>query len=748
MKNVRGCHNYLSRWMSILVAVLISICNVDAIRLRADSSSTAAVLTWLHGVHDHHFYQAVGLLGVCAILVAAVTWYSHTKDVQCKAHVYDQENVPGDRGNGDENRSVWSLLRMWYTEDETKHRAWLTTFGLVLLYLVREATWAWLLTAFHAELTNAITDVHQTHDTKRVYSAMRTAFLWDMLWGGPLFGIIDPLFSYYAIIGLRSHFTAKLLPLYLGKENAYYHVKICENENKIDNPDQRLVEDVDRTSHIIYDLAANALSSVFGVSMWIAVLFTMPNSKMLVSVCLSAAILRTFIAWFGFRNRLVDTTINVLRTNADMRYGVIRVRDSAEEIALSGGGDREHLNAWFLYGNIVSAVKARLFVHIQYGMSMNVIQLFPPIVLWLLLLPGLVNGSLGYGDAIRIHQAYDQMAKVLGYPANNFETYIDLKANVCRLNTLLIACCSVHEKKPLPPSTESQQHAGRIRFRTASSQHALVLDEVYVSPPNVASNCLVGGLSLKCCAGESVLLMAPSGSGKTTLLRAVAGIWKQGSGQISFPYEGEDHRLLEFVGSHCYLPIGSLEQLVSYPDDYSSREGESCGETSSAENREHLEAVLRRVKMDYLIEKWGWDTVQDWKVVLSTGEQQRIGFARFFRKARAYPRNSLLLVLDEATSGMDLQTEKHIHEELRAQLLPGGSLRGFVSVSHSLVLRNFHDSVVVIGDDVGGKPEQEASPAQAELLASGTWTLPSGATLPWRHLRQPSPKPCDSGGQG
>ena len=62
--------------------------------------------------------------------------------------------------------------------------------------------------------------------------------------------------------------------------------------------------------------------------------------------------------------------------------------------------------------------------------------------------------------------------------------------------------------------------------------------------------------------GESVLLRGPSGSGKTTLFRVLAGLWPFGKGRIGQP---RDARVL-FLPQKPYLPIGTLREVLSYPE--------------------------------------------------------------------------------------------------------------------------------------------------------------------------------------
>ena len=110
--------------------------------------------------------------------------------------------------------------------------------------------------------------------------------------------------------------------------------------------------------------------------------------------------------------------------------------------------------------------------------------------------------------------------------------------------------------------------------------------------------------------------------------------------------------------TRSYLPQGSLIDLVCYP------------RFASNEHKAALE-VLGRVGLSHVVERWGLDESRDWKPLLSPGEQQRVGFARLLLQLSHVPEKSALAVLDEATSSVDVATEKHLYGELRKELEHG-----------------------------------------------------------------------------
>jgi putative ATP-binding cassette transporter len=163
-------------------------------------------------------------------------------------------------------------------------------------------------------------------------------------------------------------------------------------------------------------------------------------------------------------------------------------------------------------------------------------------------------------------------------------------------------------------------------------------------------------------AGEKVLITGPSGSGKTTLFRALAGLWPFGTGTVRVPANA---RIL-FLPQKPYLPLGTLKSVLCYP--------ESAEAVSDASVLEILDACM----LGHLKERLHEST--NWSMALSGGEQQRVGFARILTNKPDW------VFLDEATSSLDEQTERHLYELLRERL-PNATV---ISIAHRPEVEAFH----------------------------------------------------------
>ena len=142
------------------------------------------------------------------------------------------------------------------------------------------------------------------------------------------------------------------------------------------------------------------------------------------------------------------------------------------------------------------------------------------------------------------------------------------------------------------------------------------------------------------------------------------------------------------------MTTGSLFEQILYPADADSISGEERRELlswlgSTVEDLGLSELILRCGGLDV---DPGWS---DWSDSLSSGETQRVAFARLLSVARRRPLD--VAFLDEATSALPVNTEEQLYRRL---LATGATV---VSVGHREGLRKFHSAVLRLGEDeIGG----------------------------------------------
>ena len=208
------------------------------------------------------------------------------------------------------------------------------------------------------------------------------------------------------------------------------------------------------------------------------------------------------------------------------------------------------------------------------------------------------------------------------------------------------------------------------------------------------------GLDLHLPAGHTVALVGETGAGKSTVAKLLARFYDVRDGRVLL--DGVDLRDLDpadlrravvMVTQEAYLFSGSVAANIAL-----GRPGAT---------RAEIESAARAVGVDGLVTSLpqGYDTLVDKRGVrLSAGQRQLVSFARAFLADPA------LLVLDEATSSLDVPGERLVQEGLHT-LLAG---RSAVVIAHRLSTVIGADRVLVIDD---GRVVEDGSPA--DLVAAG-----------------------------
>lgn len=637
--------------------------------------------------------------------------------------------------------AVFKLLYLWLTDPDCKWRARLLVFLVMVHWILREAAWALVLSRVDADVINAITSLHETKDVALVKRCLLVALAWKICLAMPLFNLLDPWVSTWFELSFQKHCTAKLLTAYFdGGGQAFYRIKMKETQNGIDNPDQRIGQDIEEISRQIYQLYAAVLSAVFGCTMWAVVIIGLGGPILLV-VAAAMSVLRLAIAYGYFGDDLVVAYQGVLLTAADFRYGLTRVRENAEGVALSNGQVREKERSAGVFKKHVDAVVQNTWVTMLYNTVMGFLGHFPSLILWLVQLSSILKGVLRVGDAVRVHQGYDQVTKVLDFLTHNFGTIMVLQANAERLTQLWMACDEENSNFKANEQADGKELANeqgaplaQIAFQEARPGEAFALADVVVSAPG--SPVAVGGVSLECEVGTGLLVSGRSGLGKSSVLRALAGLWLDGGGCVRRAADAE----VIYLPQSCYVPIGSLLDIVIYPD---------AAPAEGSEEFQHLQnaaaAALRRALLGPLLERWGLEgEARDWAVVLSSGEKQRLGFARLFLRLElrtlrnilrragvesgSTPSGGVIAVLDESTSAVEVAAEAELYGSLREDLA-AKRLLALASVGHRPTLPQFHERELRIG--AGARPDEDSGDEQ--ILGTGTWHTPDGGRLHWGH---------------
>ncbi len=441
------------------------------------------------------------------------------------------------------------------------------------------------------------------------------------------------------------------------RDRAYYNLHISDTE--IDNPDQRIAEDVRSFTQESLTFLLVLVESVLSVIAFSSVLWGI--SKPLVFFLVLYALIGTLVTTVVFGKPLVRLNFEQLKKEANLRFSLVRIRENAEAIAFYRGEEQESNQVKHRFLDVFENVKRLLVWELNLNILTNAYEFIPFVLPALVVAPAIFAGEMEVGKVSEAQGAFIRVFFSLNLVVARFQQLTTFGAGINRLYTFA---------QFLEQTEATQASDEQPRIQTVEADR-LAVEHLSLQTPNYQRT-LVEDLSIELPTGQGLLVMGPSGCGKSSLLRAIAGLWDSGKGAIVRP---EPDQIL-FLPQRPYMVLGTLRDQLLYPNIHLEVE------------EQHLKQVLEQVNLADLDERFGgFDAEQDWADVLSLGEQQRLTFARLLLNKPNYA------ILDEATSALDLGNEERLYQHLRAK----GTT--FLSVGHRSTLTNYHQSVLELSQD-------------------------------------------------
>ncbi|MBV9578979.1 MAG: ABC transporter ATP-binding protein/permease [Chloroflexi bacterium] len=465
--------------------------------------------------------------------------------------------------------------------------------------------------------------------------------------------------------------------------HAYYQLEV--GQARADNPDQRIAEDLRMFAFNTLTLVFGLLGSVVTLVSFIGILWVISGPIALslgdvsleipgymVWVAILYAIVGSVLTHFVGRP-LIRLNFQQQRVEADLRFGLVRLRENSEGVALYGGEGTERRDL----DSRVDRIRANWWQLMRYTKNLTFLttgydqmaDIFPILVA----APRYFTGAISLGVLTQIGNAFGQVQGALSWFVESYGSLADWKATVDRLLTF--------QDTMEAARVQATQHAG---ISVVANGHAAVsAEKLELALPD--GRVVVPDLSLTVEPGERVLISGPTGVGKSTLFRALAGIWPFGRGEVHVP---RDAHLL-FLPQRPYLPIASLRDVALYPASSAS------AKIDDAAIRETLEAVGLGAFADRL------DAEDNWSLQMSGGEQQRLAIARAILQRPDW------LFLDEATAALDDDSEQQLYTLLKCRL-PETAI---VSIAHRKGVADFHTRHITLDRATVDAPELPAMAA-------------------------------------
>lgn len=553
---------------------------------------------------------------------------------------------------------AWRLMSSyWHSQEKWKARGLLA--GVIALTL-GQVYMLVLLNGWNNDFYNAL--------QQRAFESF-----WPLIGQFAGFAFLHIIFAVYAVyvrqileIKWRKWMTDKYLDRWLGHQT-YYRLQVA-GQDDMDNPDQRIADDVNSFVNLTLGLFVGVLKQATSLVAFVVILWNLSGSLdiplgdtvlsvpgYMVFVTLIYSIVGTWLAHKVGR-KLIRLNYDQQRFEADFRFSMVRVRENSESVAFYGGEKPELQNFRerfaLVIGNFWGLMKRTKLLNF-YVNGYAQIAIIVPV---LMCAPQYFNGTMQLGGFMQTISAFGRVQDALSYFVESYDSIAQYVAVIRRLGGF---AGHMEEAEALAPSFDF----------TKNTSNALQLWQMDIALPDGRQ--LAEKLSIAVPAGKRLLISGGSGAGKSTLLRAIAGIWPYGTGEISLP---TGWRTM-FLPQRPYLPLGSLRRAVYYPQPV-------------LENTDdNLTGLLERFGLQNLAGQL--DAVDDWSRILSLGEQQRLAFIRILLLRPD------IVFLDESTSALDEPREAQAYEILH-QLLPQMAV---VSVGHRSSLLNCHDKQLVLAGD-------------------------------------------------
>jgi putative ATP-binding cassette transporter len=542
--------------------------------------------------------------------------------------------------------AFWALAKpYWTSQQRGKGLALLgTVIGLSLALVYLEVQF----NLWNKDFYNALENKNQPEFFAQLWRFTYLALIW----------IVGRVYQLYLQQMLQIEWRAWLNEHFLSSwlaDRAYYRLQLVDRG--VDNPDQRIADDLRIFVDMTLGLGIGLLSAVVTLASFTVILWQLSGDFTLLGVAIPGYMFWVAVVYAGIGSFLTHKVGRALigldfqqqRFEADYRYSLVRLRENSEGVALYRGEPNELANFRERFAHVIRNWWGIMIKRKQLNWFVSFYEQLAIIFPYIVAAPRYFAGAVGMGVIFQTASAFRNVQMSLSWFIAVYPDFATWKATVDRLTSFT---ASLERARAEARAVGGEQ--------TVAPAPAIGVSELELALPQ--GRALLRPTSIELEPGEHLLITGPSGAGKSTFFRAMAGIWPYWKGRVTLP---KGARML-FLPQKPYLPIGELKHAVSYPEE------------ATRFSDDEVRDALRAVGLPQLTEELG--RRENWAQVLSGGEQQRLAFARALLAQPDW------LFLDEATASLPEDAQDALYRLVRERL-PRATL---VSIGHRASLAVHH----------------------------------------------------------
>src|SRR5260221_4326733 len=431
--------------------------------------------------------------------------------------------------------AFWALAKpYWVSEQRTKG------LGLAVAVIGLSLGLVWISVQFNLwnkDFYNALENKDQAEFWRQLWRFTYLAFAWIIA------GVYRLYFQQMLLIEWRSWLNQHYLEKWRS-DRAYYRLQL--SDRGVDNPDQRIADDLRLFVDMTLDLSIGLLSAVVTLISFTTILWGLSGDFTIGGIAIPGymfwvAVVYAFLgSWLTHKigKPLIGLDFNQQRYEADYRYSLVRLRENSEGVALYRGEALELGSFRERFQHVIDnwwgIMRKRKQLNWFVSFYAQLAIIFP----YLVAAPRSFCGGVCLGFIFQTASAFREVQGSLSWFIDAYPQVATWKATVDRLTSFSASLERGH--------SEARQLGGE-RAEEAGQKHGIQGLEL-ARPQGKA---LLAPTSIQLRAGDNQLVTGPSGAGQSTLFRALAGIWPYWKGRGLLP---KGARLL-FLPQKPYLPI-------------------------------------------------------------------------------------------------------------------------------------------------------------------------------------------------